>query len=95
LFIVSMIFIVSLIVVSFKGFRLRFNFTPSFPIGVYQLETHSNSSLHQQEQLVLVCPPNTSKFHLNNHDFLTKDSECPTKTVPLILSICNMLQSLF
>lgn len=88
LYLISMTLIVSLVVVTFKGLGLRFNLTPSFPIGVYKLvEPHKHTSFHQKGKLVLVCPPNTAKFHINNHDFLTADSECSTNTIPLIKKI--------
>jgi len=83
IFLVAVVTIIFLLVWSFYKHNLRLNLTPSYPIGLYQLQ----SQTPHKGELVLICPPDNQKFHNNNFGFLASGDDCSTHTIPLIKKI--------
>lgn len=87
LFLTTIIILGIFLVMLIKNKNLTYNKTPSFPIGYYSVDKNNKFT---KGDLVQVCPPATTAFYINNHNFIEKGKNCSTGTIPLIKKIVAM-----
>jgi conjugative transfer signal peptidase TraF len=74
----------SVVMLIFKGFGLRVNFTNSMPRGLYS--TERQSSYHTGD-FVIVCLPDSIAQEGYDRGYLEKGISCPNRIEPLIKEI--------
>ena len=64
---------------------LRFNTTPSMPIGLWRMVP--NQAQLQRGEVVVVCPPDTAPFRLGRERGYIPSGNCPGGSEPLVKPI--------
>ena len=75
------LFSFAFIFLGFQLFNLRFNFTDSMPIGLYQLQ--KGDSL-QRGQIIMVCLPEGLAQEGYTRGYLSKSITCPNHIEPVL-----------
>lgn len=78
------ILLLTILAIFVKTNNIRINLTESYPVGLYKTDTHPSP---KKKDLVVVCPPNTQAFKINNKEFIQPGKECGTGTISLIKKI--------
>lgn len=66
------------------GLGIRFNITPSLPMGIYQADFHLHPGPIQSGMLVLFCLPDSPAMRLAENRNYLGVGPCPGKTLPLL-----------